>query len=373
MPLLSDAELEKLVDDGRIVGLTLDTTEFFHLGYDFDRKSLQALSQFRTTNIRVVFSQVILNEVRADVRDEIAGKAEKLQAGINQYLKAWRSDRDRQEAMESLGIGRDPSVRAGELVDAFVAQIGATEVPVDNGQTVRELHDLYFAMRPPFSSKPDKKSEFPDAMALLSLERWAKDEGGILLVVSNDGDWASFAQQSEHLVCMTKYGPALSLFNRDDRVFAARVAAHSKAGLATMLDDRVASELERLIEDWEFDAQTPYYFDAETEFSDLLGWRLADDTFDVLASDADSVTLSFTVEAEARFGASFTFSVRDGIDRDYVTIGGARPRTEETFKVDIVATLVREDADNPEVIEIESEASTLHVDFGYVDLDYDQD
>lgn len=33
MPTLTQAELEDLVDQNGIVGLTLDTTEFFHVGY----------------------------------------------------------------------------------------------------------------------------------------------------------------------------------------------------------------------------------------------------------------------------------------------------------------------------------------------------
>ncbi len=60
MPKKTEKELEELVNDGEIIGFTLDTTEFHHLGYDFDTKSLKALAQFADTEITVVFYYVFI-------------------------------------------------------------------------------------------------------------------------------------------------------------------------------------------------------------------------------------------------------------------------------------------------------------------------
>jgi hypothetical protein len=45
--------------------------------------------------------------------------------------------------------------------------------------------------------KERKKSEFPDALALLSLERWATQNKSLVLLVSADGDWKKLVEQSE--------------------------------------------------------------------------------------------------------------------------------------------------------------------------------
>ena len=60
-----------------------------------------------------------------------------------------------------------------------------------------EVIRRYFATEPPFSTKERKKSEFPDALALLSLERWATQNKSLVLLVSADGDWKKLVEQSE--------------------------------------------------------------------------------------------------------------------------------------------------------------------------------
>lgn len=373
MPILAPNDLQQLVTDDKIVGFTLDTTEFFHVGYNFAAKSLQALAQFQQTEISVILSEVVINEVCKHIRTDIETKAAKTAAGINQYLKASRSDRDRNAISEDLGLENDHGARATELMDAFLAQVSAETVRVETGTSVRALHDLYFEARPPFSAKADKKSEFPDAIALLSLERWAHDHDGIVLAVSDDGDWANFAAQSDHLVCVDQLATALNLFNRKDGVFAIRLAQHLRSGEAKSLRNGIENELDSLIEVFDIEAQAPYYYDAETDLSEIVGWSVADETFEVVASDEDSVTVAFPVAVEARFRASFTFSVRDGIDRDYVTIGGTRAERNEHFDVMIVATMDRDDSKDPDLLDLESESSGLTIDFGYVEIDYERD
>jgi hypothetical protein len=375
MPALTEQETQALVDDGRICGVTLDTTEFHHFGYHFEAKGLAALGQFNGTDISVLFSEVVINEVQSHIRDQLVETAEKARSGINQFLKEWRSDHELAAIIAQLGLEADPIARAKELTDDFVQKIGAELVAVDNGTfQIRELHDRYFSAQAPFSKSADKKNEFPDAMALLSLQGWAQQQEGMLLAVSSDGDWARFAEESPHLVVVPKIGPALNLFNRHDGVFAARLAANLRAGTAMSLHASVESELEHFIEIFDIEAQAPYYYEAEPGESRIVGWSIKDDKpFDVLTSDEDTVTVSFIVSVEAEFHAYFTFSVHDSIDRDYVTIGGAHASQTEQFDVTIEAAVDRDEGDDPDALEVESERWSVTVDFGYVEVDYDRD
>jgi hypothetical protein len=372
MPAVTEQELQELVDAGRISGITLDTTEFHHFNYHFESKGLAALGQFNGTDISVLFSEVIINEVQGHLRDQLTETAEKARSGINQFLKEWRSQHELADVIAHVGIGADASARAKELTDDFVQKIGAEIVPVDNGSVqIRELHDRYFSAQAPFSQSAEKKNEFPDAMALLSLQGWAQQQQGMLLAVSSDGDWARFAEGSPHLVVVPKIGPALNVFNRHDGVFAARLLANLRGHAAQSLHAAVNRELERFIEEWQVEAHSDFYLDSESGFSAIDSWEVKPGTaFNVLASDDESLTVSFDVSVWAEFEAYFTLSVRDSIDRDYVQIDRSTASRLEQFDVTIEATVAREDGDDPEALDVEAEKWNLTVDFGYIEPDY---
>ncbi|NES96832.1 MAG: DUF4935 domain-containing protein [Desertifilum sp. SIO1I2] len=56
----------------------------------------------------------------------------------------------------------------------------------------------YFSGSPPFG-EGKKKYEFPDAFALLALQREAKDRNKMIYVVSGDSDWEKFCSSSDDL------------------------------------------------------------------------------------------------------------------------------------------------------------------------------
>jgi hypothetical protein len=371
MPKKTEQELAQLVHDGEIVGFTLDTTEFHHLGYNYQSKILQALRQFAETDVTLLFSEVVLSEVHAHVRDDLETKSEMLRSALRQVGKAAVLGLDPNQTMVDVGIPEDLEARSAELLDAYVAAVGAERLLVEAGPTVRQLHDLYFGSRPPFSTKADKKSEFPDAMALLSLEHWAAEQGGFVLVVSGDGDWARFAEQSPHLIRVPQLAAALNLFNGDDAFVAARLAANLADGTALLLKASIQSALEDSVEIFDIEASAPYYYESEGDHATIDEWAVAEPRFDVLTSDPNFVTVAFPVAVKATFHASFSFSVRDGIDKDYIGIGGAQSTKSEEFAVQVVLTVARDDdGPNPEVVDLETDASSLSVDFGNVEVDY---
>ena len=63
---------------------------------------------------------------------------------------------------------------------------------------------------PPFEEPDKKKHEFPDAIALLSLEEWAEVNKTRILAVSCDRGWAAFAAESEWIVVDSDLASALA-------------------------------------------------------------------------------------------------------------------------------------------------------------------
>lgn len=373
MPTVTQDEFEQLVIAGQIVGFTLDTTEFFHVGYNYQAPSFKALGQFVGRATDVIFSEVVLGEVHDDVRDDIQKKADLVRTGLNQVSKAAGLGFNVEKLITDIGMP-DPSNRAQELLDAFVDRIKAVLVAADDGPTVRKLTDLYFGSQPPFSKKAEKKNEFPDAIALLSLEHWAAQKGGLVLAVSGDGDWKRFAADSKHLVCVSQLTAALDLFNRIDAAVAKRIATGLTNRTAGQLIGRIDSLLESAVEIFEVDATAPYYFEVDDEYATINSWSVDGARFDVLGSDSESVTIAFNVSVKAIFHASFSFTVRDGIDKDYIGIGGAEALKEESFDLQVVVTVGRDDeGPDPDILEIDSEGPSISVDFGYLEVDYGDD
>ena len=367
-------ELERMVDAGEIAALTLDTTVFDQFGCNLSYRLLTSLEQFRGTDVTPILSDVVIAEVRAHIAASVAEAAEKARAGVNQYVKAWRGGDDLQALLGGIGVARDPKARAAELVDAYVERVRAERVPVEPGASVAELAARYFDERPPFSAKAKKKSEFPDAIALLTLDAWAARRGTRVLAVSKDGDWARYAAESENLIVLPELAAALALFNRESSVAAARIVATIRSGGGVALRAAIQRNVEALVEDYEVLANAPYFYEEENEASQVLGWAFADEHgFDVVAADDETVSLAGEIELNAEFTTRFSFSRRDPIDRDYIEFGSTRATVTETFRMPVVATFSKEAQDDPEPLGVEVEAGTLSVDFDYVEPDWGEE
>ncbi|MBY3613520.1 PIN domain-containing protein [Rhizobium bangladeshense] len=369
MPDKTTAEIEALIKSGEIRAITMDTSIFDKFGCNLEYKSLTVVEQFKGKHIDFLLTPVTVGEVRSHIAKQVGEAREKASSGINQFLKAVRSKDDLQKILGDVGLDIDPSEAAGEMVDAFTEKVGATII--DQQATSDELLALYFGVKPPFGKSTEKKSEFPDAIALISLEKWAEHNDTLVLVVSRDGDWQSYAAGSEQLICINDLSSALSLFNADERVIAARIASAIKNQSAASLSKTIESRLESYIEDFDVEASAAYYYDYENNGAVVTRWEFEDvDSIVVVDSDDDEVTLSFELWVEAEFEVGFSFSMRDSIDRDYVSIGSTYATQSAEFSVTAVATFYKSNDRDPEPIDLEIEGRGIRVDFGDVGPDW---
>jgi hypothetical protein len=141
-----------------------------------------------------------------------------------------------------------------------------------------ELLKRYLSGDLPFGTKETKKHEFPDAMALGSLEAWARDAKTIMLVVSGDVGWREFCDKSEHIVCMDALPAALNFFNEDAGVIVKRVLAKLAADKAEELHDQIDAILESYLEDidLDIDAVSSAHYEIDYVEPSVSGWRIYD-------------------------------------------------------------------------------------------------
>jgi hypothetical protein len=83
------------------------------------------------------------------------------------------------------------------------------------------------------------------------------------------------------------------------------------------------------------------------------------------------LTVQGNVKVDLAVDGVFSFSVKDGIDRDMVRIGKGRAETNLTVNVEVLYTF--EDLENgePELVGIEVIPTTIEVNFGEVGPSYD--
>lgn len=86
-----------------------------------------------------------------------------------------------------------------EMWQKHKAASKAIVIDIDSNR-LNEILDWYFTPNPPFNSKEDKKYEFPDAFALTSIEKYAKDNDIIVAVASADMGCLDFCVKSKFLI-----------------------------------------------------------------------------------------------------------------------------------------------------------------------------
>src|SRR5690606_34157097 len=83
-------------------------------------------------------------------------------------------------------------------LDSFIRKLDITVIQA-NEVHISSIVDHYFKNSPPFSKEGKKKYEFPDAIALMSIENWARNNDRKILAISDDQDWMNYSETSERI------------------------------------------------------------------------------------------------------------------------------------------------------------------------------
>lgn len=190
----------------------LDTGAYDHQKFRFDHAALKKLRELgRVGFLHLLVTDTVDGEVRRHIRKnlenaEIAfgrfqGHAGILGSSTSEEFRALFRPLDSTKMHES-GL----AVWDSFLRDAKVDEVSATTV---HGS---ELLQLYFSEQAPFSDK--KKSEFPDAISLLSLAHWCRKNTAQLYVVGDDPDLHAWCSQHGDMHHVESLNDFLDLYNR---------------------------------------------------------------------------------------------------------------------------------------------------------------
>lgn len=371
-------KIKQKIECGEIKAITLDTNIFDQKQNGLESGLLRQMEQFNGAITTVVFSDVVLREVESHIKEAASNSQAALKSTLKSVGNAWHVSKNiRTETLNNYFGASSPKEIAKKRVREFVEGTGAEIVAAGEAVNVHELIERYFSPKPPFAERKDKKNEFPDALALMSLDRWAEDNGQKILVVTNDGDWEAYCEFSEWLIAINDLQGALTLFQSQSAEYVCQQLVEQIRG-----GDPLAfvDAIERAIYD-DLDSQFDFEPSADSHMGVEWSWPpevslggvsirgLDGKDFHLkpIKFTKDQLIVALEVDVHADFICDFDFFVYDSIDKEDVPMGSTEAETSTDLVVEVLVTLGGEMPKCDEVQGVEIIKQRVVVDFGYID------
>jgi len=366
--------------------ITIDNTTYKGEGYRFNEGLLAQMRQFKQSPVAVLQTDIVHNEAIKHIGQEISKAKGSVETALRSAMKHLKITRRKVEsARELLSVEGNEFEIAERRLLSYYELIGAQLVESSEYTDFSILLRKYFATEAPFEGAKDKKNEFPDAIALLALEGWAEENDVNVIAVSQDKGWRDFAEQSDRITLVSSLAEALEVFQPHNKV--ASIIAHIREDSLLDEPNHILDKIEQAIIDSvdgsniSIDVSSYLYVEWDDVSASYLSHDLdCDDEglvkISIVRIDDESISLKVGAIVEVEVEAGFSFSVRDSIDKDYVSLGGSHCTTVENYHTDILLTLTgdfSQEFDNIEVVDIEVLETITHATFGDIEPDWGND
>jgi PIN domain len=365
---------------GEIGAISIDTNIFKASGYLLENGNFKQLEKFKGNHFCLVFSDVVLSEVLKHLTEASEDAKSKLASALRTANKCWKFDISReQEILDELMSARTSSEIAKERIKDFKNRTGYQVVDSKSNLDIQKLLNRYFLTDSPFESSKDKKSEFPDAIALISLDNWSKQEDKGILVVTQDKGWHSFCAEDNKLFSINDLGEALVLVQARDTLsqdicskIGRLISNGAYPDLLSFIQAKISSDVWAI--SWEPDASSYYYYDCELQSVDVTSveFERGQSVVELQALDyrGSEIVARARVIVEIEAECEFYFEMKDGIDGDMVSMGSAVSTQQDSVEIEIILTFENLESEKPDFVELELIPSRCYIDFGYVEPDY---
>lgn len=288
--------------------ITIDTNVFLRNGFDYSGSRLKNFKQFFNTR-KFVISSLVLREARKHHLGSSKKICEEISTKFNKPLIGQMLPEEIKRDISKCLDNFDFATAVDRGCDDFVAQSGAIVVEAD-ADKLNEILDAYFDTKPPFSNK--KKSEFPDALILHSIEGWAEKNNAHVLAVSVDGDWSEYCETSERITCVNDLDKALESMQQDivkaeqkANLFLEKLVNEKDSSFVCDINRMLQSELDVMNIDFLVD-WSGGYCDAHVPELKLenSNFRKVENQFAFRVLEFDQLELSLKVIVDVFFSAS---------------------------------------------------------------------
>lgn len=377
MPILPHDDILTLLREGAISALTFDTNVFDEKGLQLNSPPLSTVAVLRGRRFDFILSGTVAKEVQAHIEKATEESVRGARKAIGVALHSFETQAPTRDELIQLITGdRTSTVAAKERFDNYIEKSGCEILQDENLVSTKDLFERYFKFLPPFGIGK-KKSEFPDALALSALEATARARGNGIIVVSRDGDWRNFCEESSYLYLVPEIEVALDLLNDPPVLVRQTVLSWLREGSDGR--GKILSELLPKIEDFDVDVNgnpssgemeaTPYGAELEN-----LNWpdETDIDIIDTVQSEVDgtvTATISMPLELLLRVQIDLDFSVWDSVDHESIGLGGRSIECEEALssRATVVVTIL-EQGRTIEMVSCDLDVDSLTIELGDVDI-----
>jgi len=337
------SKIKKLIDAGEIDAISIDTTVFDDNGMRLDKGLFAQLQQFSRHPSDLIISEVVLKEIQQHLTEHLQKAKGRFSRDMADACEFVGGEIAEVSALkEKLSKMPPPEKLCEEQIEIFIEQSKAKIVVAEKYIQVGDLLKLYFEKLPPFHNENPKKKEFPDAIALASLDGWANAEKRKIVVVSRDGDWQSYCEKSENLYLVRDFATALELFQKPDQFINSRLA-RIRSDLENKESDmsRVLRQYINEYDVWEtavIEADSQFEFEEEgVSVKEIVDVVLLEGEDGVRLTDVDeeSISINCDFQVEALFTVEFRFRKWDNIDKEYIRMGRANIVVPGKFEMSV--------------------------------------
>jgi hypothetical protein len=374
-------EARRKLLDGTIGAISLDTCIFSAAGYRLEAGLFKPLEQFKNSDMSLVFSEVTIREVIRHMSQQADDAKTALIAALRQVGKSWLVAPDEQsKILDNIVGSRLGKEVAKQRVLDFAARCKFELVRAKCNLDVEVLLKTYFQTKAPFENSGDKKAEFPDAIALLSLEGWSRENKTCVLFVTKDKGCQRFCQDSDSLFAIDELDDALALIQERQENLIREPLSQVQLALTQANESEILNDIRQGIEDkiwdinWIASGESAYQYDAEIQevsvqdiyfppAADIQAMRVIEFSKGMLM-----IQMPLTIEVEAK--CDFSFSVKDGIDRDMVGIGDSYVTKRTWIEIEALLNFQIDGDTLPILVDVGLVNGLQEIDFGHIQPDY---
>lgn len=316
---LTAEQIKAAIAAKRISAVTLDTNVIKAANFGFEHGTLARMKQFMNSPVQFVMPDVVWGEVRRQMVALAVESRGRLENQVHSVAGVWNVSRERRDdAIRKLLGFESAEEMVARRMNAFQTATGMQSIAAGGLVDLNQVVADYFAARPPFGPTEAKKAEFPDAIAVRTLEGWARQNGTVVLAVSRDGDWKRFCASSEHLVAVDDLGDALSLFHQNADIATSLLSAlvsRNEFNFDRQLEDAVSRVVDSLT--FDVDIDTPYFYEGDITDVELTNVELLtlepkkSAYFRAVDTEDGVLVVEGRAEATVRVTAGFKFWLDD--------------------------------------------------------------
>lgn len=367
--------------NGAIGAISLDTCIFTEAGYRLEGGIFKPLEQFKDNAFSLIFSEITISEVLQHMSRQAEDDKTALISKLRSFGKSWLLPQDEQvRTLEPLIGGRTGREIAVKRITDFAARCGFVLVRAKTTLDIDALLKGYFRTKAPFENAADKKSEFPDAIALLSLQGWARQNNTTVLFVTKDKGCQKFCSEADGLVAIDELDDALALIQERQQYLTQELCKKVEQKFTQDGGEEFLENLRDAIDsqiwdiDWIPEVESADYYEPEMQSVEVLSadlaWSGVGPKLRVVEFTGNELVVQANISIEIDATCNFSFSTKDAIDGDMVKIGDATVSKKARVAVEVLLSFDIEEGEILSLAETELMSSRCNIDFGFVEPDY---